>query len=208
MPAASQYTPVMTALRACHCCGLVQHVAEAPARHVARCARCRSVVRTRSPRRAAARTAAFSLAALVLYIPAMTLPVLEVERLGSANSSTIWSGVVSLIAEGELLVAVIVLFASIVAPVAKIGAMLTLSAGDALVPHKRHRALTYRIVEWIGRWGMLDVLLVAVLVAAVKLGSWVEVRPGPGVLAFAGTVIFSLVASATFDPQAIWEEQE
>ena len=82
-----------------------------------------------------------------------------------------------------------------------------LSAGDLFL-HKHHRASTYRVVEWIGRWGMLDVLLVALLVAAVKLGSWVEVHPGPGVAAFGGVVIFSLLASAAFDPQAIWEEHE
>jgi len=196
-----------TALRACHCCGLVQQLGEVPPGSVARCVRCRSIVPHRTARRAASRTVAFSLAALILYVPAMMLPVLEVERLGTSNSATIWSGVVSLMADGEVLVATIVFLASIVAPVAKIGAMLTLSAGDALLPRRDHRAWTYRVVDWIGRWGMLDVLLVAILVAAVKLGSWIEVRPGPGVLAFAGTVVFSLLASAVFDPQAIWEDE-
>ncbi len=151
------------------------------------------------------RAAAFSLAALILYPLSMSLPVLEVERLGHAHSATIWSGVVELLAEGEIFVGVIVLLCSVVIPLVKIGAMFLLAAGDAVL-HRHHRARTYQLIEWIGRWGMIDVLLVAVLVAAVKLGSWVEVHPGPGVAAFAGVVIMSLLASAVFDPQAIWQD--
>ena len=63
------------------------------------------------------------------------------------------------------------------------------------------------MIEFIGRWGMVDVLLVAVLVAVVKLGDLVEVTPGPGVVVFGGVVILSLIASAMFDPHAIWEEE-
>jgi paraquat-inducible protein B len=191
-------------LKACHCCGLVQRVAEVPSGYVARCARCRSVVRHATIPKSASRVAALSIAALILYLPAMMLPILEIEQMGQTQSATIWSGVVSLLAEGEVFVGVVVLICSVVAPLAKIGAMLVLAGGDLLL-HQEHRALTYRVVEWIGRWGMLDVLLVTLLVAAVKLGSWVEVHPGPGVAAFSGVVILSLLASAAFDQHAIWE---
>jgi len=194
-------------LKACHCCGLVQRVPEIPSGHVARCARCRSVVRHARIAKSTSRVAALSVAALILYMPAMTLPILEIEQMGQTQSATIWSGVVSLLAEGEVFVGLVVFVCSVVAPLAKIGSMLILSGGD-LILHKHHRAFTYRVVEWIGRWGMLDVLLVTLLVAAVKLGSWVEVHPGPGVAAFSGVVIFSLLASAAFDPQAIWEDNE
>lgn len=152
-----------------------------------------------------ARAAAFSLAALILYLPAMTLPIMEIERLGQHQSATIWSGAVDLMAHGAWFVALVVLICSILIPLIKIGAMFLLCAGDVFL-HRRHRAITYRVLEWIGRWGMVDVLLVALLVAAVKLGSWFEVKPGPGVAAFAGVVLFSLLASAVFDPEAIWED--
>ena len=79
-----------------------------------------------------------------------------------------------------------------------------LSAGEMLLP-SRQRALTYRLVEFLGRWGMLDVVLIAVLVAAVKLGDLVEVRPGPGLAVFASVVVLSLLASASFDPHGLWE---
>jgi paraquat-inducible protein A len=164
-------------------------------------------MRSSSHPRAAQRAAALSMAALVLYPLAMLLPVIEIEQMGHMQSTTIWSGVVSLLSGGQWVVGVIVLVCSVVAPVLKLVAMFALSAGDILL-HRKHRAATYRLVEWIGRWGMVDVLLVALLVAAVKLGDWVEVHPGPGVIAFAGVVILSLMASAVFDPHAIWEDPE
>jgi len=191
-------------LGACPTCGLIQIVGDVPRRHRARCARCTHTIKHAARPRAASRCAALCIAALVLYPAAMSLPVLEVERLGHSTSSTIWSGVVSLLAEGELLVGLVVLISSIIAPLAKLAAMLALCSGQ-IFDDKRHDALTYRAVEWIGRWGMIDVLLVTILVAAVKLGSWVEVTPGPGVAAFAGVVILSLAASAAFDPHAVWE---
>ena len=70
-----------------------------------------------------------------------------------------------------------------------------------------HRALTYRLVEWTGRWGMLDVLLVAILVAALKLGDVMDVTPGPAAAAFAVCVVLSLLATALFDPRSVWETQ-
>lgn len=156
------------------------------------------------------RTAAFALAALVMYPAAMLLPVLELRKMGHARSSTIWSGTVDLLAHHQYAIGIIVFLCSIVIPVAKILGMLglwwTVRRPGAIAVTPRARAATYRVIDWIGRWGMLDVLLVAVLVAAVKLGDWMDVAPGPGVAAYAAVVIFSLLSSASFDPHAIWEE--
>lgn len=154
-----------------------------------------------------ARSAAFALGALILYPPAMLLPVIEIERMGHRSEATIWSGVVDLLSEGSVLVALIVLLCSIIIPLVKIGATFMICSGELFLRH-RHRAMTYRALEWIGRWGMVDVLLVALLVAAVKLGSWLSVHPGPGAAAFAGVVVLSLLASAAFDPEAIWEQED
>jgi len=195
-----------TQLRSCHCCGLIQRVGEVSRGKVARCARCRTIIRHARVPRSRARTAAFALGAVALYPAAMLLPVLEVSRLGHVQDATVWSGVIALLAEGQLIVGIIVLLASVVAPIAKLGAMLTLCLGVGWL-RRGHQAFLYRAVEWIGRWGMLDVLLVALLVAVVKLGDLVRVRPGPGLAAFAGVVVLSLLASAVFDPHAIWEER-
>lgn len=191
-------------LRACHCCGLVHTLPHVPTGARAVCVRCGSTIRHARLPRSTSRAAAFALAALILYPIAMLLPVIEIERMGRAHATTIWSGVVELLGAGAIFAGLVVLVCSVVAPILKIVAMLALCTGGTVL-RRKHRAMTYRLVEWIGRWGMLDVLLVAILVAMVKLGDWVEVTPGPGVAAFAGVVIFSLLSSAAFDPHAIWE---
>jgi paraquat-inducible protein A len=137
----------------------------------------------------------------------MGLPVMTLTRLGHEHETTIWTGMVSLIADGQIAVGLVVLFCSVVAPVAKLAAIFALSAGELLLP-RRHRAATYRLVEFLGRWGMLDVILIALLVASVKLGGVVHVHAGPGIAAFAGVVVLSLLASAAFDPHAIWDDPQ
>ena len=89
-------------------------------------------------------------------------------------------------------------------PLTKLVALLILAGGGRTLGDE-HRALTYHLVEWTGRWGMLDVLLVAMLVAALKLGDIVNVTPGPGVIAFAAVVLMSLLAAASFDPHSLWK---
>ncbi len=142
----------------------------------------------------------------MLYPIAMLLPVMEIERFGYVSDASIWSGMVGLLSEGHWFVGLVVLLFSVVAPLGKLGLLFVLCVGRRRVP-MRDRARAYRLIEFIGRWGMVDVLLVAVLVAVVKLGDLVTVTPGPGVLVFGAVVILSLIASAMFDPHAIWEEE-
>lgn len=193
------------AVRACPCCGLEQTVPIIPSGCRALCPRCRSVVSRAHDPRARSRVVALASAALVLYPAAMVLPVLEIERLGHRSAATIWSGALELLREGSVAVGVIVLVCSIIIPAFKLIGILLLCTRLEWF-ERRHRAATYHAVEWLGRWGMVDVLLVAVLVAAVKLGSWVQVSPGPGAAAFAAVVVLSMLASAVFDPAQIWEE--
>lgn len=194
-------------LTSCPHCTLIQSLpAHAPSpTHTLRCARCHAAL-THSATRSLAWPAALSLAALILYPLAMALPVLRIERMGHSSESTIWSGTRQMFRDGHIVIGFIVFTCSIIIPLAKILGIFTLCTGDRLLAHRPHRALTYRIIDWLGRWGMIDVLLVAILVAAVKLGDWVDVHPGPGIIAFAGVVTLSLLASITFDPRAIWSE--
>lgn len=154
---------------------------------------------------AESRTAALAAAALVLYIPAITLPVMTLSRLGHESAGSIWSGTVGLLAEGHYGVGLTIFFFSIVAPVAKLSALFALCFGRRWLSHGA-RASTYHAIEFIGRWGMLDVLLVALLVAIVKLGDLVTVTPGPGAAVFGVVVLLSMFASISFDPHAIWED--
>lgn len=191
-------------LKACHCCGLVQSVPEVPRRQRALCRRCGTVVHDPRRRRGPAAFGA-ALAALILYPLAIALPVLRIERFGHSRSASIWEGSVGLLRDGELFVGAVVLVCSVVLPLAKLGALLLLTGSGWL--RRRHAALTYRLVEWTGRWGMLDVLLVAVLVAWLKVGELVRVEPQPAAALFALCVLLSLLASAWFDPHALWTEE-
>lgn len=192
-------------LGACHCCGLVHQIPLIGNRSVACCTRCHAVIRHGVHPRSTNRAAALAVAALLLYPLALWLPVMQIERLGHESHASIWSGTVALLAEGHLFVGLAVLLFSVVAPIGKLALIFGLCVGQGLIA-RQDRARAYRLIEIIGRWGMVDVLLVAILVAVVKLGDLVEVTPGPGVMIFGVVVILSLLASAAFDPHAIWEE--
>jgi paraquat-inducible protein A len=197
----------MSGLGACHCCGLVHQVPTIDARSLACCTRCQTVIKHGAHPRSSARAGAWALSALILYPLALTLPIMQIERFGYQSDASIWSGMVGLFAEGHLFVAVAVLVFSVIAPIGKLGMLFTLCIGQRLVT-RSERARLYTLIELVGRWGMVDVLLVAVLVAVVKLGDLVTVTPGPGVMIFGAVVILSLIASAMFDPHAIWEDDK
>ena len=190
-------------LTACTRCAQVLRLGPVPRGRIARCPRCHAALRRP---RGLQRAAAFALAALILYPLAMALPIIEVERLGHRHATTIWQGVVALLAEREILIGLVILVCSVIAPLAKLAGIFAITAGHRAIS-ARGRAKMHRAIDWIGKWGMIDVLLVAVLVAAVKLGNWAEVHPGPGALAFGSVVILSLLASASFSPAAIWESE-
>ena len=154
-------------------------------------------------------TAALALAALALYPPAMMLPMLRLERLGQVSEAGLLEGVSALWRSGHWLIGAVILLFSVVLPPLKLIALWLLSQGRLITRHE-HKAGLYRAVELVGRWGMLDVLLVAVLVAFVKLGDLVNIQPGRGLTAFAVMVLLSLLASLAFNPTLMWhgERQE
>ena len=188
----------------CPTCGLVQIVPTIGPKQRVSCARCGSaMVRRSAVARGNRRSAALAIAALMLYPFAVGLPIVRLEQFGHANETSILAGIGSLLSTGQWFVGIIVLLCSVVFPLGKLVGIFVLAAGGLSLRHE-HRALTYNIVELTGKWGMLDVLLVAILVAAVKIGDMVEVAIGPAAIAFAGVVILSLLAAACFDPHTLW----
>jgi paraquat-inducible protein A len=149
---------------------------------------------------------ALSLAALILFIPANLLPILSMSKLGFHNESTIWQGVVELWKSGTHGIATLVLLCSIVIPLTKIVGLFYLCV-TWQVQSPKHNSMLLRLIEVIGRWSMLDVLLVAILVAIVKLGSFASVKPELGLVAFAGVVVLTMIASANFDSRLLWRSQ-
>jgi paraquat-inducible protein A len=193
----------------CDTCGLVQAMDRLPPGAAAECTRCGSFIAAGSSRSRLEVVAALSLAALVLYVPANTYPILKMYLHGSYSESTVWDGVVTLITHSEWAVAVIVFLASMVIPLVKLAGLfaLVLTARMGWSRHLRERTWLYKFIDAIGPWAMLDVFLLAVLVALVKLSSWAKVIPGPGLLAFTAMVVLTMLASAAFDPKLIWERR-
>jgi paraquat-inducible protein A len=195
------------ALRGCPRCGLVQHVPPIEVGQLARCHRCNDVITHGGGRKAHRQLcAAIALAALIIYPFGITLPVLQFEKFGHISETGIWAGGVDLLTHRHVTLGLIVLVCSVVVPVLKLLGLFLLTSGWPDL-RAQHQATVYRWLELAGRWGMIDVLLVAMTVTAVKLGDMVQVTAGPGAVAFAACVLLSLVASMVFDPHAIWEQR-
>jgi paraquat-inducible protein A len=192
-------------LVACETCELVMR---APEPVHGSCPRCGEAVRQRKPY-PMARPLAFLVAAAALYFPANTLPMMRAEQFPVHREDTIVSGVAFLWSEGSWLLAALVFTASVLVPMLKLGALGTLivtsSRGSTWRPVGRTKL--YRVLEIVGHWSMLDVFVVALLAAVVQLGRFARIEPGPAVVPFAGVVLLTMLASAAFDPRAIWDRR-
>ena len=190
---------------ACDTCGLAQLVADLPPGTSAECIRCGSTVVER-PAGGADLTLALTIAALVLYVPANIYPILKMNLYGTYSENTVWDGVVNLIQYNEYFVAAIVFLASIVIPLMKLLGLLFLVASVKWGRGRRLRGRTHisKFIDAIGPWAMLDVFLLAILVALVKLGDLGHVIPGPGLIAFTCVVVLTMLASQSFDTKVIW----
>jgi paraquat-inducible protein A len=147
---------------------------------------------------------------MALYIPANTLPIMYTSSLFGSSDDTIMSGVLFLWEDGSWYLAIIVFVASILVPLAKmIGlAVLLLSVQIGGRWRAGPRARMYRVIESIGRWSMLDIFVVALLVTVVQLTALASVRAGPAALAFGAVVVLTMAAAQSFDPRLIWDPLE
>jgi paraquat-inducible protein A len=170
------------------------------------CPRCGAPIHPRRPH-SVATTAALLVSAAVLYVPANLLPVMHTHTFFSDDDDTIMSGVIALLHEGSWPLALLVFVASIVVPLLKLLAMGWLlfavvrqSPGNAL-----QRSKLFRLVEFIGRWSMLDVYAIALLVSLVQLRSLANIHAGLGALAFGAVVVLTMLAAQSFDERLLWD---
>jgi len=191
-------------LLACHGCGLVLRAGHRP--DACFCPRCDQSLHRRKPD-SHARSWAFLIAAAILYIPANVLTIMRTSTLFGADDNTILSGVVELWNNGAADLAVIVFTASIAVPLIKMAclSLLLISSRQRSIRWQRERTRIYRMVEFIGRWSMLDVFVVALLLSLVRFGILAEVQAGPGIVAFCAVVVLTMLASMSFDPRVIWD---
>jgi len=194
------------ALIACKTCGLIQHLEHLPRGYQAECARCGDVIVCTHPY-SRALTAALSLAALCLYVPANIYPVMMMHYLGRETENTVWGGTRALWNDGMWGVAIIVFLASMLIPLLKLVGLFFLVA--VRTPRwQKLRTRIYKIIDKLGPWAMLDVFLLAIMVAVIRFGKFATVIPGPGIIAFTAVVVLTLLASSSFEPQLIWKGED
>jgi paraquat-inducible protein A len=190
-------------LAGCHTCGKVSPVS------LGRCPRCGSHLHLRKPD-SIRRTMAFMLAAAALYVPANVLPMMTMVELGVTTSNTIVGGIIYFWKGGAYPIALVILTASILIPLLKIISIswLCLAASGKLHPSPAMLGKMYWFTELMGRWSMVDIFVVGILVALVQLGNYMTVTPGPGSLAFGGVVVLTMFAAMSFDPRLLWDRLE
>ena len=194
-------------LMICHACGKLARAAGAA--HAADCPRCGAAVHFRKPN-SISRTWAFLIAAIVLYIPANVLPVMRTTSVFGSQDDTIMSGVVYLWTSGSWPLAVVVFVASVTVPLLKILAIAVLALSVQLRAQwqPRQRARLYRVVEVVGKWSMLDIFVIAILVALVQLKALATINAGPAAIAFGAVVVLTMFAAMSFDPRLMWDALE
>jgi paraquat-inducible protein A len=192
-----------TQLIGCYCCSLINR-----AESGTWCTRCDTVLRTIKPD-SVLRTWAFVIAALALYIPANIYPVMLITQLARTKPFTIMGGIMELFGAGLWPLGLLVLLASIAIPLIKLLSLICMlievhrPSGE----HLRGLTMAYRFVEFIGRWSMIDVFMISILVALVRFGQFANVVASTGAACFAGVVVLTMFAVSSFDPRLLWESE-
>ncbi|ASJ71377.1 paraquat-inducible protein A [Granulosicoccus antarcticus] len=191
-------------LKACTSCGALQAIIDDTL-----CRRCGASVHSRRSN-SLQRVWAFLLVGVMAYIPANIYPIMLTRSFTGNTSDTILSGVMVLIDDDSYGVALIIFIASICIPVIKFvviaGLALNLHYDWDISKHTQHRLHT--LTEFIGRWSMIDVFVVAVLAALIQLGAIISIVPGVGINAFALSVVFTMLAASSLDPRLLWDHSE
>jgi paraquat-inducible protein A len=156
------------------------------------------------------RTWALTIAAFIFYIPANVLPITVVTSLGKTQADTIMSGVIYFMMTGMWPIALVIFIASVAVPLLKLFVIsfLLISVQGKWKWRPKDRTRLYRIAEAVGRWSMVDIFVVTILVALVKLGGLASIDAGPAAVHFAAVVVVTMFAAMSFDPRLIWDVME
>lgn len=197
-------TGIGLGLASCETCGLLTRPGSA--RESGHCPRCGEELDLRR-RNAVQRTWALIIAAAVCYIPANLMPVMITNTMTSVEADTIISGAVLLYETGSWHLSLIVLIASVAIPLAKLAALayLLIAVQLGMGGDLHGRSRLYRLLEFVGRWSMLDIFVITFTVALIQLEPLMSIKPGAGVLFFAAVVVLTMIAAETFDPRLIWD---
>ncbi|WP_251360211.1 paraquat-inducible protein A [Kangiella sp. TOML190] len=190
-------------LAACHDCGKLDAVEKG------HCSRCGSHLHLRTPN-SVQTTIALLITSILLYIPANTFPIMVTNVVGDKTYSTIIGGVIIFLQLKSYFVASVIFIASVFIPIAKIAALFWLCYNVSKKEKLKYQELTkmYRVTEFIGKWSMIDVFVVALMVALVQVGNLMTIHAGIAAFLFAGVVMVTMVAAHSFDTRLIWDKLE
>lgn len=193
-------------LASCHDCHLLTRMPKLTGRQAAYCPRCRGELHQRKPN-SIARTWALVIAAMIFYVPANLLPMTITTTFGSTQIDTIMSGVIYFIYDGSWGIGLVVFTASIFVPFMKfiILIYLLLSVQFKSIVRARDRTRLHRLADAVGRWSMVDIYVVTIVVALVKLGIIANIEAGPAAIYFASVVVITMIAAKCFDSRLIWD---
>ena len=200
-PAVGSAYAVLQELIGCHCCSLINQ-----AEPGSRCRRCNTVLKARKTD-SFARSWALLAAAAVFYIPANLYPVMLITQVGVGQTYTIFGGIIELADYGMWPLALLVFFASISIPIAKLItlAYMLVQTQTLSTRHLLGRTRAFRAIEFIGRWSMIDVFMISILVALVRFGRFADIRAQVGATCFAAVVVLTMFAVDCFDPRLMWD---
>jgi paraquat-inducible protein A len=196
----------VSGLAGCHICGQVMRLND---EHHALCPRCGSGVHYRK-NNAISRAWALLISAFIMYIPANTEPIMRSISLGDESSDTIISGVIYFLTHGDWPIALVIFLASVMLPMLKMIAIayLLIMVQRGKVTRQREKTRLYLLAEVLGRWSMVDIFVVALMITLVQLGQLTTFEPGPAAIAFSLVVILTMFSEMVFDPKLIWDEVE
>lgn len=191
-------------LLTCHQCGKLWE----GAKEGEPCVHCNATLHVRKPD-SINRTLALLIAACIMYIPANLMPVMITSTFFDSHEDTILSGIIFFWISGEWGLAAVVFIASFLVPLLKLASLfiLVISAHQKSTWRQLERAKLYRLIELIGRWSMLDVFVVSLLVGLVQMQGFAQINAGIGIVAFGAVVVLTMLASISFDPRLIWDTE-
>jgi paraquat-inducible protein A len=203
-PRKTQQSRITAKIIGCHRCDLVNFAAPG-----APCTRCRAPLHTRKAN-SVSHSLAFLIAAALFYIPANVFPVMSITTLGSTEPFTIMAGIVELAQAKLWPLAALVFLASITIPLMKLLtlAYLLWQTGTGRTSHLLGRTRAFRIIKFVGRWSMIDVFMISILVALVQFGQFAGIKAEPGAPCFAAVVVLTMFAVDGFDPRLMWDKRK
>ncbi|MCU7650980.1 paraquat-inducible protein A [Pseudomonas piscis] len=191
-------------LVACHECDLLMRKPTLAHGEKAQCPRCGYELYAHR-HNVVQRSLALVIAALLLYVPANFLPIMQLDLMGQSSNDTVWSGVLGLFDTGMQGVAVVVFLCSMGIPLLKLICQLLVLLSIRWCIGRSYGLLLYRIYHHLRDWGMLEVYLMGVLVAIVKLADMASITVGPGLVCFIALLLIQVWLEVVMSPHQVWQ---